>query len=879
MEVSLTAGAIGKIMSGEVTKEIDMMPVLQVTEVRQIKSQQEPVRERFRMLVSDGTQLHQGMLGADLNHLVKSGTLQAGSIVRLTKFLCNVIKDRRIVIIMQVDVITTKADIIGHPVLGGKTNDQRVADSSNKSNATGFEQQGRSEPIASCQINNTETGRSNAAISPEVGHRQGFGAGSSVPTSTPSTWAYNNTETGRSNATISSEVGQRQGFSAGSSVPASAPSTRAYNTPETGRSNAAFSPEVGQRQGFGAGSSVPASVPSTRAYNNPSAGQGVPRQDHARDPPTSYPPRQPAYQPQIPPPMYANRGPMARNEAPPRIIPINALSPYSGRWTIKARVTNKAGLRQYSNPRGEGKVFSFDLLDADGGEIRVTCFNAVADQFFDQIVVGNVYLISRGSLRPAQKNFNHLPNDYEIMLDNASTIKQCYEEDAVIPRHQFHFRIIGDIESMENNSIIDVIGIVSSISATVVIMRKNGTETQKRSLQLKDMSGRSVEVTMWGDFCNAEGQRLQNLCDSGGFPVLAVKAGRISEFNGKAVSTIGSSQLFIDPDFVEAQKLKDWFEREGKSVPCISISREFTGSGRVDVRKTISQIKDEKLGTSEKPDWITVSATIIYTKFDNFCYTACPIMNGDRPCSKKVTSNGDGTWTCEKCDKSVDECDYRYILQLQIQDHTDLTWVTAFQEAGEDIMGMSAKELYHVKYVSEEEEKFESIIRNVAFTKYIFKLKVKEETFSDEQRVKATVVKVDKVNYSSDTRTILDAMDKLRNIDATSLPIKPEGSNYSAEAVNTSIRSSGTRDPSSVDRRDFGLHAHQSGQYGNQYSSGSGAHGGGATSCNVCGNSGHVSANCPSANEPQGQYMGNSYRGTSGSYGGGGPPRQHVGSY
>jgi len=410
------------------------------------------------------------------------------------------------------------------------------------------------------------------------------------------------------------------------------------------------------------------------------------------------------------------------------------------------------------------------------------------------------------------------------MLDNASTIKQCYEEDAAIPRHQFHFRTIGDIESMENNSIVDVIGIVSSISPTVTITRKNGTATPKRSLQLKDMSGRSVEVTMWGDFCNAEGQRLQSLCDSGVFPVLAVKAGRISEFNGKTVSTIGSSQLFIDPDFVEAEKLKNWFEREGKSVPCISLSREFSGSGKVDVRKTISQIKDEKLGTSEKPDWITVSATILYLKFDNFCYTACPIMNGDRPCSKKVTDNGDGTWRCEKCDKSVDECD---------------------------------------------------IIRKVAFTKYNFKLKVKEETFSDEQRVKATVVKVDKLNYSADTRTMLGAMDKLRTRDANSLPINPEGSDYNADVVNTGIGSSGTRDPSSVQRRDFGLHAHQSGQSGNHYSGG-----GATTSCNVCGNSGHVSAKCPGATKPQeqGQYMGGSYRGTTGSYGGG-LPRQHVGSY
>ncbi|CAA7054917.1 unnamed protein product [Microthlaspi erraticum] len=763
MEVQLTAGAIEMIRNKQVKSEKDMVLILQVAHLKEYNStlQKGLAKKRYRMSLSDGTEIQLGMLATTQNYLADENILQVGSIVRLNSFICNKIEERRVVIVMELDVIKTHCDTIGNPVQrGGKPNDQRAADS----NTSGVQQQVKSEPSVNRQINSTETVRSHV------------------------------------------HVGQER---------------QVLDHP-------APSPQVGQeRQVFGNGSTLPA--PSARSYTNPPAA-------HARDPPATYP-RQAAYQPQQrAPAMYANRGPAARNVASPSVVPINALNPYNVRWTIKARVTSKGELRRYNNQRGDGKVFSFDLLDAEGGEIRAACFNAVADQFFDQIVVGNLYLVSKGTLRPAQRNFNHLNNDYEIMLDNASSIQQCYEEDAAIPRQQFSFRSIGDIESLQSNSIVDVIGVVSSVSPTATIMKKNGTETQKRALQMKDMSGRSVEVTMWGSFCNAEGQRLQDLCDSGAFPVLAVKAGKISEFNGKAVSTIGSSQLFIDPDFVESQKLKEWFEREGKSVPCISISREFSGTGRVDVRKAISQIKDEKLGTSEKPDWITVSATIIFLKFDNFCYTACPIMNGDRPCSKKVTDNGDGRWRCEKCDQCVDECDYRYILQLQLQDHTGVTWVTAFQEAGEEIMGMPAKELYFVKHEDKDEEKFEDIIRRVAFTKYIFKLKIKEETYSDEQRVKSTVVRVDKVNYSSDTRSVLGAMDKLRVENASSVPVKQEGSHYNADAGNTGIGSS-----SSVERREFGLPANQLGQYGNQFGNGSN-------------------------------------RGTSESYGGG-LPRQHVGSF
>ena len=40
-------------------------------------------------------------------------------------------------------------------------------------------------------------------------------------------------------------------------------------------------------------------------------------------------------------------GPIARNEGPLSIMPINSLNSYQNRWTIKARVTNKSDIRRY----------------------------------------------------------------------------------------------------------------------------------------------------------------------------------------------------------------------------------------------------------------------------------------------------------------------------------------------------------------------------------------------------------------------------------------------------------------------------------------------------------------------------------------------------
>ncbi|CAN0840647.1 Replication protein A 70 kDa DNA-binding subunit C [Linum grandiflorum] len=466
---------------------------------------------------------------------------------------------------------------------------------------------------------------------------------------------------------------------------------------------------------------------------------------------------------QQPPTSYGNIVPFARNEAPATITPVGALNLHEDRWTIKARVTVKAEMRHYTNNRGKGKVFSFDLLGADGGEIRATCFNTVADQFYSQIEVGRVYLISKGSLKAAQKNYNHLSHDLEIFLESGSTVQHCHEDDNSIPRQQFCFRQIIEVETMENNSVVDVIGVVSSITPATSVKRKDGSETNKRNLQLKDMSGRSVELTLWGNLCNEEGQVLQNMCDSGDFPVLAVKSGRISDYNGKKMGTISTSQLFIDPDFPVACSLKQWFDQEGRNTHSISISKEFSSVGRNDPLKTISRIKEERLGTSGKPDWVSVNAAVTFIRADNFFYTSCPIMIGNRRCSKKVTNDDDGKWWCEKCEQSVDECDFKYVLQVQIQDHTDATWVTVFQECAEELLGISAKDLYIMKFEKQDDEGCMKILSRVLFTRYVFKLRVQEEKFNGEERVKATAVKAEKANFGSRSRALLGLMEKFKD--------------------------------------------------------------------------------------------------------------------
>eukprot|EP01018_Ginkgo_biloba_P018078 Gb_20429 [translate_table: standard] len=798
MAGNLTANAIIALNNGDV----DLRPVVQVLEIKQIATAQSK-QERYRMVLSDGSHLQQAMLATQLNELVRAGQLQKGSVVQLTEYICNTVQNRKIIIVLNMEVVIVNCERIGEPK---PLNDASVQ-----------QQQRPSMPMQSA---------------PQVQPAESYGG------------SYN--------------IGSRTGPNPN---PVAQPLNGVFLTSESGMG------PPGPPHMSGAGSfAKPTQAAAHPVQNSATVGVGagatLGRGLNAPSNPYGRPPVASSYQP---PPMYSNRGPIAKNEAPARIIPIAALNPYQGRWTIKARVTAKGDLRRFNNAKGDGKVFSFDLLDCDGGEIRVTCFNAVADQFYDRIESGRVYVISKGSLKPAQKNFNHLKNDWEIFLESSSIVEPCLEEDNSIPQQHFNFRPISEIENMENNSMVDIIGVVITINPSSTIMRKNGMETQKRTLQLRDMSGRSVELTMWGAFCNKEGQQLQEMCDSGGFPILAVKAGRISEFSGKSVGTITSSQLFINRDFPEAHRLRNWFEREGKNVASQSITKEGAPGGRVDMRKMVAQIKDEGLGRSDKPDWIAVKASLSFIKVDNFCYTACPLMIGERQCNKKVSNYGDGTWHCERCDRNFPECDYRYLLQAQIQDHTGLTWVTAFQEAGEEIMGVTAKDLYMLKHEEQDDIKFGEIIRKVLFNQYLFKLKVKEETYSDEQRVKCTVVKAERLDYSSESKILLDTIGKLSKGEfstiaaATTTNMATNAGLYNAGYGNSVYGGSGSGNNPGMNYGSNTPGASQRGQnigIGGGYLGNSGSYGGGpngssnmhsaSASCYKCGREGHFANVCPS---------------------------------
>ncbi|XP_009595034.1 replication protein A 70 kDa DNA-binding subunit B [Nicotiana tomentosiformis] len=458
---------------------------------------------------------------------------------------------------------------------------------------------------------------------------------------------------------------------------------------------------------------------------------------------------------------HGNMAPAARMAMTRRIQPLVSLNPYQGNWTIKVRVTSKGNMRTYKNARGEGCVFNVELTDEDGTQIQATMFNEAARKFFDNFELGKVYYISKGTLRVANKQFKTVQNDYEMTLNENSQVEEASNEEAFIPETKFNFVPIDELGPYVNGrELVDVIGVVQSVSPTMSIRRKSNNETvPKRDITIADETKKTVVVSLWNDLATNVGQELLDMSDKS--PVVAIKSLKVGDFQGVSLSALSKSNIVVNPDLPEAKKLRYWYDSEGKETSLASIGSGMSPSTKNGARSMYSDrvsllhiTSNPSLG-EEKPVFFSIKAYISFIKPDQtMWYRAC------RTCNKKVTDAfGSGYW-CEGCQKNDAECSLRYIMALKVFDASGEAWFSAFNEHAEKILGCSADELDKLK--SEEgETAYQMKLKEATWVPHLFRVSVAPQEYNSEKRQRITVRAVAPVDYAAESKYLLEEMSKM----------------------------------------------------------------------------------------------------------------------
>ncbi|KAL1952679.1 hypothetical protein VTO42DRAFT_4453 [Malbranchea cinnamomea] len=442
----------------------------------------------------------------------------------------------------------------------------------------------------------------------------------------------------------------------------------------------------------------------------------------------------------------------AVSSAHANIYPIEALSPYSNnKWTIKARCTHKSPIKTWHNRNGEGKLFSVNLLD-DSGEIRATAFKDQCDLLYNVFEEGSVYYISSPCrVQIAKKEFSNVNNDYELTFEKDTVVEKAEEQDDV-PQVRFNFTSISDLQSVEKGTTIDVLGILKDIGGTTQISSKTtGKPYSKRDLTIVDNTGYSVRLTVWGDMATSFDVKLES--------VLAFKGVKVSDFGGKSLSLLSSGSMTVDPDIEEAHRLKGWYDAQGRMGTFSSHASDGNlgiTTGQSDPFKTISEIRDEQLGMSDKADFFSLKATVIYVKQGNLCYPSCLIEG----CNKKVVEIGPDQWRCEKHEITHPKPEYRYVLSVNVSDHTGALWLSCFDEVGRLLLGMTADQWMELQ---ENDPKAASeAVHNANCSTWNFRCKAKLDTFQEQQRIRYQVTSAAVVDYSAEASRLMTLIDSYK---------------------------------------------------------------------------------------------------------------------
>eukprot|EP00929_Paragymnodinium_shiwhaense_P093679 TRINITY_DN538_c0_g3_i1.p1 TRINITY_DN538_c0_g3~~TRINITY_DN538_c0_g3_i1.p1 ORF type:complete len:583 (+),score=175.13 TRINITY_DN538_c0_g3_i1:67-1815(+) len=235
-------------------------------------------------------------------------------------------------------------------------------------------------------------------------------------------------------------------------------------------------------------------------------------------------------------------------------FPISELSAYQGKWTIRGRVTNKAPLRTFGNG---GKVFSVELQDGPGSEIRASFFGEAAAKYVDVLQLNKVFTFSRGNVKIANKQYNSTNHKYELVFDKDAQVEE-YKGQMEEFKTTYNFTDFLALQSKTVPMRVDICGVVTSYAPHTNVNGKDGKILIKRDITLVDDTKIKVAVTLWSDLATQADKLFE------GNPIIALKGVLLKEWNGeKSASTVDATKQEWNPELPDVQRIKAWWAAGG----------------------------------------------------------------------------------------------------------------------------------------------------------------------------------------------------------------------------------------------------------------------------------------------------------------------------
>jgi len=438
-----------------------------------------------------------------------------------------------------------------------------------------------------------------------------------------------------------------------------------------------------------------------------------------------------------------------------RYVPLSALNPFNGNPSacIKVRVSAKNAIRTWDKNGKTGKLFSFDIIDAAGDEMKVTAFNDECDKFVPEIHVDNVYTIKNFYIKHDKYVQKRYKTDYAITLKRNTEISAVNAGDNFAQK-QYDFQTIQTINELQvddtsnKKTYVDVIAIVRNVGEITKFTSRKQVEYTKRELTLVDTTNFEIQATLWGN--DAENNTEDKL-----------PTGSVVLFTGSSVSTFGGKSLsggsFKTGQNIEhlpeyGALLEFWSSFDSNTVQKIQAQARTYQNDLTTWKGAEVENKGHAMGRENfKGDYFDINGCVSFLSYrperENF-YMA----GGER--GKKV-SQENGVWM-DNQGTEYDEASVapRYMIRAKFSDSTGSQYVTFIGDKGDIMMNLSCEE-YKALHVGDDiDEKVNNAHREAYFRPLTVSIRASEDHWNGEVRQRYMVQNITEMDYLADAKRL-----------------------------------------------------------------------------------------------------------------------------
>ncbi|CAD5228882.1 unnamed protein product [Bursaphelenchus okinawaensis] len=435
-----------------------------------------------------------------------------------------------------------------------------------------------------------------------------------------------------------------------------------------------------------------------------------------------------------------------------RIFSIKDISPYVPNFRICGLCQSKEAMRQVNTKRGPSHCLNFTIIDEGGNAIRITVWGDQASEL-DQIIEENqAYYVDcqgNGTVRESNKRFNSTGHPYELTLNNGCSVEVCTDRVVEPTNIKLNPISLSDIK-VHPNECVDVLAAIDSVEEVSTVNAKDGRTLHKRSINLIDDTKTQVQLTLWEDDAHNFDYQVGD--------IIGLKGASVREFNGGFSLSVSkaSIQIFPSPSSEATDELARWFQNERPNAEIARISGGEGGGSLERDFKMVGVVVGSGMAQSadDRGMYVNIKATVNSIRTENAFYESC------KTCRKKVNMV-DNQATCDRCGPGV-ESKYVYMLAMEVVDFTGATWITLFDEAAQSLLGIPANDLQQM--CIDDKDAYDSVFDKIRFNEYVFRCRVKYETFNDRQNLRWTAMQVNPVNYEKFCQMFEKSLNVMNNL-------------------------------------------------------------------------------------------------------------------